>query len=301
MADKIMEKEGNMQYFRFFLIILMISSVVEAGTIRDMFQKHSSTEQEVKQLSDIPYGGDKKQRLDVYLPKNPKNAPIIVMVHGGAWKMGDKKSENVVQNKMNRWVSKGIIFVSLNYRLVPKVTPIQQAEDVATALSYVQSHAITWGGDPKKIILMGHSAGAHLVSLISANPQKYVSFGLKPWLGTVSLDTATMDLVQTMERKHYDFYDDVFGSDKNVWVQNSPLYQLERSAPPMLLICSSVREDNPCENSKPFVAKGINMGLRIEMSEQPLSHGEINDELGKSNGYTERVEQFIRSFGIIKI
>lgn len=210
--------------------------------------------------------------------------------------MGDKKSDNVVQNKMNRWVSKGAIFVSLNYRLVPKVTSMQQAEDVATALSYVQAHADQWGGNPKKIILMGHSAGAHLVSLISANPKKYSS--LKPWLGTVSLDTATMDLVQTMERNHYDFYDDVFGSDKNIWVQNSPLYQLERSAPPMLLVCSSVREDKPCESSKPFVEKGINMGLRIEMSEQPLNHGEINDELGKSNGYTERVEQFIRSLGV---
>lgn len=287
-----------MQYFGYFLILLMISSVVEAGIIRDMLQKHSSSHQEVKQLTDISYGSDKKQRLDVYLPENPKNAPIIVMVHGGAWKMGDKKSENVVQNKMNRWVSKGIIFVSLNYRLVPKVTPIQQAEDVASALAYLQAHATTWGGDPKKIILMGHSAGAHLVSLISANPQKYVSFGLKPWLATVSLDTATMDLVQTMEQKHYDFYDDVFGSDKNVWVQNSPFYQLERFAPPMLLVCSSIREDKPCESSKPFMNKGSSIGLKIEISEQPLSHGEINDDLGKPNGYTERVEQFIRSLGV---
>ncbi|MBV5320529.1 MAG: alpha/beta hydrolase, partial [Sulfuricurvum sp.] len=196
------------------------------------------------------------------------------------------------------WVSKGIIFVSLNYRLVPKVTPIQQAEDVASALAYLQAHATTWGGDPKKIILMGHSAGAHLVSLISANPQKYVSFGLKPWLATVSLDTATMDLVQTMEQKHYDFYDDVFGSDKNVWVQNSPFYQLERFAPPMLLVCSSIREDKPCESSKPFMNKGSSIGLKIEISEQPLSHGEINDDLGKPNGYTERVEQFIRSLGV---
>ncbi|HEX5329962.1 alpha/beta hydrolase [Sulfuricurvum sp.] len=282
----------------FFIMVLFSMLTLEAGIIRDMIQKRASTHQEVKQLTDISYGSDKKQRLDVYLPQAPQNAPIIVMVHGGAWKMGDKKSENVVQNKMNRWVSKGAIFVSLNYRLVPKVTPMQQAEDVATGLSYVQAHAHEWGGDPKKILLMGHSAGAHLVSLVSADPQKYTPLGLKEWLGTVSLDTATMDLVQTMERKHYDFYDDVFGSDKNIWVENSPLYQLERSAPPMLLVCSSAREDKPCENSKTFVAKGINMGLRVEMSEQPLSHGEINDELGKPNGYTERVEQFIRSLGV---
>lgn len=289
-----------MKYFGYLLIAAMISSVAEAGVIRDWITNRSYSEvsSQIKKLSDLSYGEDKKQSLDLYLPANPKNAPIIVMVHGGAWKMGDKRSDNVVQNKMNRWVSKGAIFVSLNYRLVPKVDPQQQADDVATALAYVESHAASWGGDASKVILMGHSAGAHLVSLISANPQKYVSLGLKPWLGTVSLDTATMDLVQMMERKHYDFYDDAFGSDKNVWMQDSPLYQLDRSAPPMLLVCSSVREDKPCEGSKPFMVKGTNMGLRIEMSEQPLSHGEINDELGKPNGYTERVEQFIRSLGV---
>lgn len=279
------------------VVLLLISLSLEAGIIRDMFQKRSSV-QEVKKLTDIAYGMDKKQSLDVYLPSNPKNAPIIVMVHGGAWKMGDKRSDNVVQNKMNRWVSRGAIFVSINYRLAPKVAPQQQAEDVATALAYVESHAASWGGDASKVIFMGHSAGAHLVSLISANPQKYVSFGLKPWLGTVSLDTATMDLVQTMERKHYDFYDDVFGNDKDIWIKNSPLYQLDRSAPPMLLVCSSIREDKPCENSKPFMLKGLNIGVRIEMSEQPFTHGEINDDLGKSNDYTERVEKFIRSLGI---
>lgn len=280
---------------RFLVVLLIVALSVEAGILRDIIQKRSALHSS-NQLSDISYGEDKKQRLDVYLPTNPQNAPIIVMVHGGAWKIGDKKSDNVVQNKMNRWVGKGAIFVSLNYRLFPKATATQQAEDVAMGLAYVQTHAHEWGGDPKKIVLMGHSAGAHLVSLVSANPQKY-SF-LKPWLGTVSLDTATMDLVQTMEQKHYGFYDDVFGSDKNVWVEDSPLYQLGRSAPPMLLVCSTLREDKPCENSKPFVTKGGSLGIRVEMSEQPLSHAQINDELGKPDGYTERVEQFIRSLGI---
>jgi acetyl esterase/lipase len=282
---------------RFLVIFLVVALSLEAGVLRDILQKRSVSYQS-NQLTDIPYGDDKKQRFDVYMPENANNAPIIVMVHGGAWKMGDKKSDNVVLNKMNRWVSKGMIFVSLNYRLYPKVTPQQQAEDVAKGLAYVQTHANQWGGDPKKIILMGHSAGAHLVSLVSANPKKYSAFGLKWWLGTVSLDTATMDLVQTMEQKHYDFYDDVFGSDKNGWIENSPLYQLERGVPPMLLVCSSIREDKPCEHSKVFVAKGTSFGLRIEMNEQPLSHGEINDELGKPNDYTERVERFIRSLGI---
>lgn len=280
---------------RFLAVFFIVALSLEAGILRDIIQKHSSLS---NQLSDVAYGEDKKQRFDVYLPANPQNAPIIVMVHGGAWKMGDKKSDNVVQNKMNRWVFKGIIFISLNYRLYPKATPQQQSEDVAQGLTYVQMHAREWGGDPQKIVLMGHSAGAHLVSLVSANPQKYTSLGLQKWLGTISLDTATMDLVQTMEKKHYDFYDDVFGNERNIWVTNSPYYQLERSAPPMLLVCSTVREDKPCESSKPFMIKGTSLGIRVEMSEQPLTHGEINDDLGKSNGYTQRVEQFIRSLGI---
>ncbi|WP_366519974.1 alpha/beta hydrolase [Sulfuricurvum sp.] len=131
-----------MQYFRYFFIVLMMSATVEGGIIRDWIDARSlQKELQSKKLTDISYGSDKKQRLDVYLPSYSKNAPVIVMVHGGAWKTGDKKSDNVVQNKMNRWVSKGAIFVSLNYRLIPNASPTQQAEDVATALAYVQTHA----------------------------------------------------------------------------------------------------------------------------------------------------------------
>lgn len=277
-----------------FVLILFISG--EAGIIRDWIENRSGTE--IKKLSNLIYGEDQKQKLDVYLSSHPKNAPIIVMVHGGAWSMGDKKSDDVVLNKMNRWVSQGAIFVSLNYRLVPKVTTLKQAEDVARALAYIQNRAASWGGDPEKVVLMGHSAGAHLVSLVSVTAKKWSTLGVKPWLGTVSLDTATMDLVQTMERKHFDFYDLPFGNSRDYWIQNSPYYQLGSSTPPMLLVCSTLREDRPCEDSKLFMSKGLAMGLRIEMSEQPLNHGEINNDLGKPGGYTERVEQFMRSLGI---
>ena len=105
---------------RFLAVLLLVSLSLQAGILRDILQKRSASHQS-NQLTDISYGDDKKQRFDLYKPDNAYNAPMIVMVHGGAWKMGDKKSDNVVLNKMNRWVSKGIIFVSLNYRLYPKV------------------------------------------------------------------------------------------------------------------------------------------------------------------------------------
>ena len=82
----------------------------------------------------MAYGNSKKQTPDVYLPDAPKNAPIIIMVHGGAWSIGDKGSSKVVTNKVNRWVSKGAIFVSVNYRLLPEADPLKQAKDVASAI-----------------------------------------------------------------------------------------------------------------------------------------------------------------------
>jgi acetyl esterase/lipase len=279
------------------LIVLMVSLNAHAGVIRDWFAKKNDGQSQ--KLIDLAYGTDKKQKIDVYLPVNPKNAPIIVMVHGGAWKMGDKGMSKAVDNKVARWVPKGAIVVSVNYRLLPSAKPLEQAQDVARALAYVQNHALSWGGDSSKVILMGHSAGAHLVSLISSSPKESYALGVKPWLGTISLDTAMMNVVETMERKHYDFYDDAFGVDKNYWIQNSPFYQLDATAPPMLMICSTKREDKPCEESKPFMAKGKKLGLRMEMSEQALSHGEINDELGLPNDYTQRVEQFMASLGVV--
>lgn len=287
-----------MKTFGFMVMIALLASVSEAGVIRELLN-HPSSLQEITHQFDIPYGEDKKERLDLYLPSHPHHAPIIVMVHGGAWKTGDKKSQNVVYNKMNRWVSHGAIFVSLNYRLVPKVNVSQQVEDIARALGYVESHALAWGGDPDKIVLMGHSSGGHLVSLLSANPQAYVSVGLKPWLGSVSLDAATVDVVKTMEGEHYRFYDEVFGNDPEFWEENSPYHRMERSALPILLVCSSLREDGACEKAAAFKEKGVRMGLRIEVSEQPLTHAQINDELGLESRYTAEVEAFLRSLGMV--
>jgi arylformamidase len=130
----------------------------------------------IKVLRDIAYGPDAAQRIDVYLPQQqPTNAPIIAMVHGGAWLFGDKSNSQVVENKANRWVGKGIVFVAINNRLVPAATPVQQTEDVARALAMIQREAKSWGADPMKVVLIGHSAGAHLVALLSADPTRQMN------------------------------------------------------------------------------------------------------------------------------
>jgi acetyl esterase/lipase len=155
----------------------------------------------VKLTPDVSFGQAERQRFDVYAPDGAKNAPVIFMVHGGAWRFGDKKAAKVVDNKVARWVPKGFIFISANYRMVPEADPLEQARDVARALAMAQSKAATWGGDPSKFILMGHSAGAHLVALLTAAPGEALKEGARPWLGVVCLDSAALDLVAIMEAK----------------------------------------------------------------------------------------------------
>jgi len=87
--------------------------------------------------------------------------------------------------------------------------------------SHSPSQSCSWGGDPSRFILMGHSAGAHSGPSGVSTFQAFV-LGAQPWLGTVSLDSAAMDVVQIMESKHYRLYDKAFGSNAAFWRSTSP-------------------------------------------------------------------------------
>lgn len=251
--------------------------------------------QGVRLISDVAYGSDEKQRMDYYIPEKATGAPVILMVHGGAWRIGDKAASGVVENKVARWVPKGIIFISANYRLLPDANPLIQADDVVLAIKKAQKDVEKWGGDPAKFILMGHSAGAHLVSLVSSDPKKAYKTGARPWLGTVSLDSAAYDIVEIMQSKHYRFYDKAFGKDPVLWKSASPVHMLSAGVPPFFAVCSTKRPDSPCTQARNFAEKGISLGIRIEILEQAMTHADINKKLGISGAYTESVETFMSS------
>lgn len=248
---------------------------------------------------DIAYGGDAAQKLDVYRPADTKQAPVIVMVHGGAWITGDKGVSGVVKNKVAHWVAKGYVLVSINNRLVPQAGPIEQAEDVARALAYVQSHAASWGADAAKLVLMGHSAGAHLVALVAADPSFAVRAGAQPWRGTVALDSAAFDVTKIMAQRHPGFYDKAFGADPAYWRDASPLLRLQdKLAAPLLAVCSSQRS-NSCPQAEVFTAHAAALGgAHVTAMPVDLSHGEINDLLGAPSAYTADVQAFIESLGL---
>ncbi len=254
----------------------------------------------VKGQLDINYGSDPAQRLDVYLPANRSgNAPlpVIFMVHGGAWMIGDKSTSNVVMNKITHWIPKGYVVVCPNYRLLPKADVLAQADDVVNALVYAQKHAADWGGDPSRFVLMGHSAGAHLVSLIASDPGMALGRGARPWLGTVSLDSASMDVPRTMEDKHYSFYDKVFGSDRNFWRQTSPIDRLRKAPAPFMLVCSTKRSDS-CPQARSFADRVMSLGGKATVLPLDMTHADINKRLGEAGSYTEAVDNFLHGIGL---
>jgi arylformamidase len=149
----------------------------------------SAQAQEVKR--DIPYvkNADKLQTLDVYAPSKGKNLPVVFWIHGGGWQTGDKAEV------------RGFVFVSTNYRLLPHVDMATLTRDVAKAIRWVHDHIAEHGGDPKRLLIMGHSAGAQLAALLCTDERYLKEEGLSLAIirGCVPVDGDTYDIPAMIE------------------------------------------------------------------------------------------------------
>ena len=170
--------------------------------------------------------------LDIYsYSQNNTPKPVIIYVHGGGWCTGDKS--NKLANKLSLFNALNYIFISVNYRLSP--TPFSTSpgrikypdhnNDVADAVKWVFENALAYGGDPSKIALLGHSSGAHLVSLTGASQQFLPVRGLSvnKLKGVASIDTEGYDVPSQIADE---IYQNAFGTDMNMLVQASPLYNI---------------------------------------------------------------------------
>lgn len=252
---------------------------------------------EVTVLSDIAYGTDPKQALDVYIPAKAGGAPVIVMVHGGGWTGGDKALLDEYGNKVQHWVNNGFVFVSVNYRTLPEADPITQVQDVKEALLFAQQNAKEWGGDPTEFILFGHSSGAHLASLLAATyrvNEDYIDSPLHPLLGVISLDSSAYNIVSRLtEQQPPKRYQSVFGTDMDYWQKASPFYSVSNKLPPFLAVCS-IASDKACSEANKFKTKANSVGASVNVMPVDMGHAEINSQLGKASCYTQEVDKFIK-------
>lgn len=240
--------------------------------------------------SDVSYGPAPLQKLDIYTPKDSKQKlPIVIFVHGGGWSRGDK-AQGDRKDKGCAYVGQDIIMISTNYRLAPNVVHPEQARDIASAFAWVKEHASEFGGDPNRIYLMGHSAGAHLVDLIGTNDRFLAEkkLGLKDVGGVISLDTASLNLTERRNDAGPEtglvgpMIDTAFGKDPKVLKDASPTLSIQKgkSYPPFLMFCGSKRL-NCVEQHKEFAKAMTAAGGQVTVKPIPLSHGDINRASGQ--------------------
>ncbi|MHC4995337.1 MAG: alpha/beta hydrolase [Planctomycetota bacterium] len=143
---------------------------------------------------DVPYvgGGHERQALDIY-SGGGENRPVVFWIHGGGWQTGDKSD---VQIKPRVLVDRGFVFVSTNYRLWPDVEMGVLIRDVAKSLGWVYRNIGAYGGDPERVFVMGHSAGAQLAALLCIDHRYIRAEGVPPGAlkGCVPVDGDTYDL-----------------------------------------------------------------------------------------------------------
>jgi acetyl esterase/lipase len=246
--------------------------------------------------STVIYGKDARQQVDIYTPDDAVgDAPLVLFVHGGGWQMGDRAR---VQAKPQHFKEAGYVFASAGYRLLPGSPVEQQAADLGAALQALRAQAETGGFDPDQIVLMGHSAGAHLAALVATDPQ-YAGEAFGAIRGVVLLDGAGYDVpaaiaTPTMEMPL--LYRDVFGTDPARQKALSPITHVGGKDAAHWLALYVAERANAKAQSEALMAALAKAGKDASaLAITGTDHGRMNRELGTEAGkaQTEAVDAFL--------
>lgn len=249
---------------------------------------------EMKVLRDLPYAepAHERQVLDIYAPSGVQSRPVIFWIHGGGWQTGDKSS---VQLKPQASVDNGFVFVSTNYRLLPQVEMGDIIRDVAKSLGWVHQHIAEHGGDPQRIFVMGHSAGAQLAALICVDDRYLKAEGvpLTAIKGCVPVDGDTYDVpaiietAETRRRVHGQpqakfGHREKFGNDPAKHRDFSAVTHVakDKGIPPFLILHVADHPDNAAQAQRlGAVLKEAGIPVRV-FGAQETNHTRINNNLG---------------------
>ena len=240
--------------------------------------------------------------LDIHAPKGAKDVPVVMYVHGGYWKAGDKSQKGHLPEF---FCQRGFVFVSLNYRLAPAVKHPVLIQDVARAVAWVHDHIAEHGGDAAQLFLTGHSAGAQLVALLGTDAKRLDELGkpLSILRGVIPLDSAAMDIrsVAADDRRADSPYRAAFGDDPAAWADASPLVhaQSAKSLPPFqIVVAYGPAIANKKAGVDAFAAALRKNGTRTEVVDASSfrEHQSLMTEFGaEGDPVSEVVLEFIES------
>jgi len=257
-------------------------------------QTSVSTSAKLNVKRDVPYAepADPRQKVDIYAPEGARNLPVVFWIHGGGWQTGDKTS---VQNKPQAFVDKGFVFVSTNYQLLPSVDMETVVKDIARSIHWVHDHIAKYGGDPQRLLVMGHSAGAQLAALVCIDDRYLKAEGLPLGIikGCVPVDGDTYDVpasiatAETRRRVHGQppptfGHREKFGNDPAKHRDFSAVTHVakDKGIPPFLIMYVAEHPDTTAQAQRlASVLKEAGVLVTV-FGGRETTHNKINADLG---------------------
>jgi acetyl esterase/lipase len=205
----------------------------------------------------IAYGTDPRQKLDLYIPNGLKTpAPVLLFFYGGSWENGTKDYYLALGEA---FAAKGIVVAIADYRVYPQVKYPAFIEDGASALGFVHSHVAHYGGDPKRVFVSGHSAGAYIAIMLAVNPAYHSFDKMRAAIGISGpydfLPLTDPDLIT------------IFGGDRREDTQ--PIQYVDGKRPPMLLVTGADDTTVSPGNTARMAAKLRGFGSDVETRTYP--------------------------------
>lgn len=247
-----------------------------------------------------------RQVLDVYPQPVGEKHPVVFWIHGGGWQVGDKKD---VALKPKWFTERGYVFVSTNYRLLPDVQMRELIEDVASAVGWTHKNIAEFGGDPDRIFMMGHSAGAQLAALLCTDHRYLAKFDVPATslAGCVPVDGDTYDIpamITTAEIRQTlhglplpeNGHRVKFGNDPKLHIDFSAVTHVAKgkSIPPFLILYVAGHPD--------VTAQAKRLDKCLSDADVPVSsfgarntdHSRLNEDLGlEKDPATAKLSEFL--------
>lgn len=252
------------------LALAPFAALLAAGCSPTALLNALAPERGVLLTDGIPYGERPRNRIDVHAPRGAGGAPVVVFFYGGSWETGDRAMYRFLGAAL---AAAGVVCMIPDYRVWPAVGFPGFMQDGARAVAWARAHAAEHGGDPHRLFLMGHSAGAQIATLLALDAGFLPSLGVRPGRdlrGVIGL-AGPYDFLPLRDPT----LQAIFGAERD-WPASQPINHVTAGAPPMLLATGDADTVVLPRNSERLAARLRAAGNAAETITYPgIGHSEI--------------------------